>query len=282
MCRGTIQISGSNWKSLIWESQLRRAMISLSHIIMPISHPLSSFFLVYCCILLPVCDNLSLPDTRYFVPNLSHLIAGIRADYFLNRDLINSCDGQEAGYKNHLILVSSWNRLTFHTKMKTLSAIWKIYRALNSLSLFSYYLLLFRKNWPTVVRLNQSRSQRILWLLEELNLKYELETYKRRADGQAPPELKEIHPLGKSPILKIESEATSQPLVLAESGFIIEYLIDHYGNRLVPKRFIEGKDGQVGGETEEWIRYRYFMHYAEGSLMPYLVIGVLFNSKLPI
>lgn len=114
--------------------------------------------------------------------------------------------------------------------------------------------------------------------MEECKVKYELKTYKRQ-NQLAPPELKEIHPLGKSPILTIESEATSKPLVLAESGMIIEYLIDHYGTRLVPKRYAEGKEGQVGGETEEWLRYRYLMHYAEGSLMPYLVFTIVMRSK---
>lgn len=95
----------------------------------------------------------------------------------------------------------------------------------------------------------------------------------------APPEVKEIHPLGKFPILAIESETTSKPLVLAESGMIIEYLISHYGSWLVPKRYVEGKEGQVGGETEEWLRYRYYVHYAEGSLMPFLVFAILLKGK---
>jgi glutathione S-transferase len=117
-----------------------------------------------------------------------------------------------------------------------------------------------------------------LWLLEELNLKYELKTYKR-INQLAPPELKEIHPLGKSPILTIQPETASEPLVLAESGLITEYLIGHYGNWLAPKQYSEGKEGQVGGETEEWMRYRYYLHSAEGSLMPYLVTAFLLNSK---
>lgn len=96
----------------------------------------------------------------------------------------------------------------------------------------------------------------------------------------APPELKEIHPLGKSPLLTVEVEGTSAPLVLAESANIVEYLVEHYGNRLVPKQYRDGKDGQVGGETEEWMRYRYYMHYAEGTLMPYLIVKLLLNSKL--
>lgn len=99
-------------------------------------------------------------------------------------------------------------------------------------------------------------------------------------DKLAPPELKEIHPLGKSPIVTIESEASEKPLVLAESSFMIEYLVDHFGTWLAPERYQKGKEGQVGGETEEWMRYRYFMHYAEGSIMPLLVMVLVFNSRL--
>lgn len=128
-------------------------------------------------------------------------------------------------------------------------------------------------------RLEKSRAQRVLWLLEELKLDYEVKTYKRQ-ERLAPPELKKIHPLGKAPILVIESDARSTPLVLAESGHMIEYLIDHYGSRLAPKRFLDGKEGQVGGETEDWLRYRYYMHYAEGSMMPYLVIGLIVGCTL--
>lgn len=95
----------------------------------------------------------------------------------------------------------------------------------------------------------------------------------------APPEMKEIHPLGKSPLLTVEVEGASAPLVLAESANIVEYLVGHYGNRLVPKQYQDGKDGQVGGETEEWMRYRYYMHYAEGTLMPYLIVKLLLNSR---
>ena len=129
-------------------------------------------------------------------------------------------------------------------------------------------------------RLEKSRSQRVLWLLEELKVKYELKTFKR-TDMLAPPELKEIHPLGKSPVVSIEIESNkAKPLVLAESASIIEYLIDHFGPHLAPKRYQAGKDGELGGEMDDWIRYRYFMHYAEGSLMPLLVISLLFNGKL--
>lgn len=94
----------------------------------------------------------------------------------------------------------------------------------------------------------------------------------------APQELKEIHPLGKSPIISIEAVGMAKPLVLAESGVIVEYLVDHFGLYLEPKKYVSGKEGQIGGESEEWIRYRYFMHYAEGSLMIYMVVALLASS----
>ena len=100
----------------------------------------------------------------------------------------------------------------------------------------------------------------------------------------APASLKEVHPLGKSPLVSIESAANpSTPLILAESSFIVEYLTDHFGPWLAPERYAgggkKGQEGEVGGETESWVRYRYFMHYAEGSLMPFLVIVMLLSSK---
>lgn len=98
----------------------------------------------------------------------------------------------------------------------------------------------------------------------------------------APKELKEAHPLGKSPVIGIQGPNSEKPLILAESGFISEYLCDHFnGDRLVPKRYPEGKGDQVGTETDEWIRYRYYMHYAEGSLMPLLVMQLVMNSRSP-
>lgn len=71
-------------------------------------------------------------------------------------------------------------------------------------------------------------------------------------------------------------------MVLAESGAIVEYLCDHFSKArptLVPERYLAGREGQVGGEREEWMRYRYFMHYAEGTLMPFLVMTLVNDSK---
>ena len=95
----------------------------------------------------------------------------------------------------------------------------------------------------------------------------------------APAEFREVHPLGKAPIVTVALEANPKPMVLAESGFVFEYLIDHFGAWLAPKRYCDGKEGQVGGETEAWMRYKYYMHYAEGSLMPVLVMFLVFNGK---
>jgi glutathione S-transferase len=107
-----------------------------------------------------------------------------------------------------------------------------------------------------VHHLNNSRSQRILWLLEELNTPYRVETYRRDAKTNlAPPELRAIHPLGKSPVVE------DGDLVLAESGAIIEYLLERHGNgRLVPAR-----------GTNEHVRYLHWMHFAEGTIMLHLV-----------
>ncbi|KEF56905.1 glutathione S-transferase [Exophiala aquamarina CBS 119918] len=114
-----------------------------------------------------------------------------------------------------------------------------------------------------------------MWLLEELGIKYELKTYKRTKAGLAPPELKKVHPLGKSPMLTIEPPGSTTPIVLAESAAITEYLCDYFGKWLVPQRYRDGKGGQIGGETESWLRFRMLMHYAEGSLMPFMLISII-------
>ncbi len=98
----------------------------------------------------------------------------------------------------------------------------------------------------------------------------------------APPELKKVHPLGKSPVVEIIPAGSGSSIVLAESAAITEYLCDYYGKSLVPKRYREGKEGQVGGETESWLRYRMFMHYAEGSLMPNLLMALMVKSAYEI
>jgi glutathione S-transferase len=114
----------------------------------------------------------------------------------------------------------------------------------------------------TVHHLNNSRSQRVLWLLEELGLPYEIKHYERdKATMLAPPELRTVHPLGKSPVI------TDDALTVAESGAILEYLVDRYGQgRLKP-----------AADSADALRYRYWMHYAEGSAMPPLLMKLIFD-----
>jgi glutathione S-transferase len=119
--------------------------------------------------------------------------------------------------------------------------------------------------------------------LEELNVPYEIEVFHRDpVTFLAPPELKKVHALGKSPVLSVTPSGSSEAVVIAESANIIEYVLEHWGKEstLLPKRYKEGQEGKVGGETEEWLRYRYFMHYAEGSLMTLMLMKMVANSKL--
>jgi glutathione S-transferase len=112
----------------------------------------------------------------------------------------------------------------------------------------------------TVHHLNNSRSQRVLWLLEELDVPYELKRYERDPKTMlAPPELRAVHPLGKSPVVTDGDET------IAESGAIIEYLLERYGNgRLEPSRGMP-----------DYRKFRYWMHYAEGSAMPPLLLKLI-------
>lgn len=116
-----------------------------------------------------------------------------------------------------------------------------------------------------VHHLENSRSQRVLWLLEELGLPYEIKHYKRNPTTmRAPPELRAVHPLGKSPVV------TDGDKTLAESGAIVEYLAETYGGgRFVPP-----------AGSPESLNYRYFMHFAEGSMMSPLLMKLIF-SRLP-
>jgi glutathione S-transferase len=119
-----------------------------------------------------------------------------------------------------------------------------------------------------------------MWLMEELNLSYDIKTYKRGPNGIAPPELKQVHPLGKSPIVSIQPPDAS-PVVLVESAVIIEYFLDHFcgpNTHLIPQRYQTGREGKLGGETDAWMRYRYYMHYAEGSLMSPIQMQLIMNG----
>jgi len=122
----------------------------------------------------------------------------------------------------------------------------------------------------TVHHLNNSRSQRVLWLLEELGLPYEIKKYQRNPETMlAPPELLQVHPLGKSPVI------TDGENTVAESGAIIEYLLERYGN---------GQLAPAAGSAER-LRYRYWLHFAEGSAMSPLLLKLIFErikvTKMP-
>ncbi len=115
----------------------------------------------------------------------------------------------------------------------------------------------------TVHHLNNSRSQRVLWLLEELGVPYEIKRYQRDAKTMlAPPELRQVHPLGKSPVV------TDGGLTVAESGAIVDYLVDQYG---------AGRFKPAAG-TPQRLRYTYWLHYAEGSAMPPLLMKLVFDT----
>ncbi len=115
-----------------------------------------------------------------------------------------------------------------------------------------------------VHHLNNSRSQRVLWLLEELGLPYEIKRYERDPKTiRAPKTLRDVHPLGKSPVI------TDGDINVAESGAIIDYLVRRYAkDRLIPQ----------SDDSAEFRAYQYWMHYAEGSLMPPLLMRMLFEK----
>jgi glutathione S-transferase len=113
----------------------------------------------------------------------------------------------------------------------------------------------------TVHHLNNSRSQRVLWLLEELALPYEIKHYQRDSRTMlAPPELRAVHPLGKSPVI------TDGDVTVAETGAIVEYIVDKAGGRLRPP-----------ARTPERLRWTFWLHYAEGSLMSPLLMKLVFD-----
>lgn len=116
----------------------------------------------------------------------------------------------------------------------------------------------------TIYHLETSRSERIVWLMEELNLEYQLEIFPREPTGAAPSPLKAIHPLGKAPAIR------DGDTVIAESGAIVEYLINrHAAGRLAPQP-----------EALSYPRYLYWLHFAEGSLMSLLLIALVL-SRVP-
>ena len=116
-----------------------------------------------------------------------------------------------------------------------------------------------------VHHLENSRSQRILWMLEELGLPYEIKRYERNKQTMlAPPELKQVHPLGKSPVIEDDGK------VIIETAAIVEYLV-------------EKADGKFGppAHRDSVLRYRQYLHYAEGSMMPPLLL-LLVVGRIPL
>jgi glutathione S-transferase len=112
-----------------------------------------------------------------------------------------------------------------------------------------------------VHHLNNSRSQRVLWLLEEIDTPYEVVPYERdKKTMLAPKELRRVHPLGKSPIIEDNGR------IFAETGLIVEYLVQRYGPDLAPP-----------SGSDSYLRYKYWLHYAEGSLMPPLLLKLVIN-----
>jgi glutathione S-transferase len=110
-----------------------------------------------------------------------------------------------------------------------------------------------------VHHLNNSRSQRVLWLLEEMGTPYEVVRYERNKTTMlAPKELRRVHPLGKSPVIEDDGKK------FAETGLIVEYLVERYGPDLAPPQ-----------DSELYWRYKYWLHYAEGSLMPPLLLKLV-------
>jgi len=110
----------------------------------------------------------------------------------------------------------------------------------------------------TVHHLNNSRSQRVLWLLEELGLAYEIKTYQRDAQTNlAPPELLQVHPLGKSPMIEDNGR------LIVESGAIVEYLCTRYAPQMIP-----------AADSDDWISHQELMHFAEGSAMTPILLAL--------
>jgi glutathione S-transferase len=111
----------------------------------------------------------------------------------------------------------------------------------------------------TIYHLSTSRSERIVWLMEELGLDYRIEPFQRESTGAAPDALREIHGLGKAPVIR------DGDTVLAESGAIVDYVVHRYGrDRLA-----------VAPTAANYARYLYWLHFAEGSLMAVLVLALV-------
>ncbi|SCU83224.1 LANO_0B08658g1_1 [Lachancea nothofagi CBS 11611] len=122
--------------------------------------------------------------------------------------------------------------------------------------------------------LNESRAFRVLWLLDHLKLDYEIIPYKRDEGHRAPESLKKIHPLGRSPLVEIEDKSTGKKKILAESGYIFQYILQHFDQ----SNILNNTDADMSEKIQ------YYLHYVEGSLQPPLMIEYLLSmvQKAPI
>lgn len=122
--------------------------------------------------------------------------------------------------------------------------------------------------------LTESRASRIVWLLEELELNYEIKVYKRNADFLAPPELKEVWPLGLSPVVQVFKSGDPEPITLAELGQIVQYLVANYD----PKEKLKPES------ERDQVLVDYYLHFAEGTLEPHIVallVGYFASQRAP-
>lgn len=114
-----------------------------------------------------------------------------------------------------------------------------------------------------------------MWLLEELNLEYDIKIFKRGKDFRSQDDLKAIHALGKSPVIGITPAGSEKEIIIAESETIVEYVCEHFGRHLIPQRYPEGKEGVIGAETEEFMRYKVRL-----PSTPLLVCGFMKQFRL--
>lgn len=123
--------------------------------------------------------------------------------------------------------------------------------------------------------LNKSRSFRVLWILDQLKLDYEIIPYYRDENFRAPVELKKVHPLGRSPLLELEDRKTGSKKILSESGYIFQYILQHFDKT----KSLDNADPEKSEEIQ------YYLHYVEGSLQPPLLIELILsmvqNASIP-
>ena len=128
-------------------------------------------------------------------------------------------------------------------------------------------------------RLKRSPTLRIIWLLEELSLPYGIKTYKSDTHMRSIPKFRSVPPFGKSPVIEIETPNRRTPLIIAESGHIVQFLSDHFGQWLIPFRYAPGQEADIGSEGESWLKYSQLLHYADGNLKPWNCAATLMEGE---